>query len=51
MLAELGISTLAFGRTLSDHFGHYGELSTMSGLAGQIAFAAFPAFQLAMIRQ
>jgi len=45
MLAELGVSTLAFGRSVSAHLDHYRELSAMLGLAGQIAFAMFPIIQ------
>ncbi len=45
MAAELGVSTLALGRSLSAHLDHYRELSAMLGLAGQIAFAMFPIMQ------
>ncbi|MFN0194073.1 MAG: hypothetical protein ACKVP5_19215 [Aestuariivirga sp.] len=45
MLAELGISTLAFGRSFSAHFDHYRQLPAMLGLAGQITFALFPIIQ------
>lgn len=45
MLAELGVSTFAFGRSISAHIDHYRELSAMLGLMGQIAFAMFPIIQ------
>jgi hypothetical protein len=46
MAAEFGISTFAFGRSISDHhLDHYRELSALLGLAGQIASAAFPVLQ------
>lgn len=51
VLAEVAVSKLAFGRSLSDHLAQYGEPSTMLGLAGQIAFAAFPAVQLSTNRR
>lgn len=46
MMAELGVSTLALGRSVSTHFHHYRELSAILGLAGQIAFAMFPIMQI-----
>lgn len=45
MGAEFGISTFAFGRSISDHLNHYRELSALLGLVGQIASAAFPVLQ------
>lgn len=51
VLAEVAVSKLAFGRSLSDHLVQYGEPSTLLGLAGQIAFAAFPAIQLTISRR
>ena len=51
MLAEIGVSTLVLGRTVSEHFEQYRELLTLLGLAMQIAFAMFPAIQLVMRRQ
>ena len=51
MLAEIGVSTLVLGRTVSEHFEQYREPLTLLGLAMQIAFAMFPAIQLVMRRQ
>ncbi len=45
MLAEMGLSVLAFGRSMPEHLMHYATLAGLLGLAGQIAFAAFPALQ------
>jgi len=45
MVAELGVSVLAFGRTLPAHLEHYRQLPTLLGLAGQMAFAVFPVIQ------
>lgn len=45
MAAELGVSMLLFGRSVSAHLSHYLELPAMLGLAGQFLFAAFPAIQ------
>lgn len=45
MAAELGVSTLAFGRSFSAHLNHYRELPAILGLVGQIAFAVFPIIQ------
>jgi ABC-type polysaccharide/polyol phosphate export permease len=42
MLAELALSMLAFGRSVSAHLALYRELPALLGLAGQIAFATFP---------
>ena len=51
MLAEIGVSTLVLGRTVSEHFEQYRKLLALLGLAMQIAFAMFPAIQLVMRRQ
>ena len=51
MLAEIGVSTLVLGRTVSEHVEQYRELLTLLGLAMQIAFAMFPTIQLVMRRQ
>lgn len=42
MLAEAGLSVLAFGRSLATHIALYAELPHRIGLAGQAAFAALP---------
>lgn len=46
MIAELGVSTLLFGRSLGAHLDHYRQLPALLGLAGQIAFALFPVAQM-----
>jgi hypothetical protein len=46
MLAEIGVSTLAFQRTPIEHFQAYLAAPALVGLAGQIVFALFPAAQL-----
>ena len=45
MVAEIGVATLGFGRTIGEHFGHYATLPAQLGLAGQIMFASFPVLQ------
>ena len=45
MLAELGGSTIGFGRSLSEHLEQYRRIPALLGLAGQIAFAVFPVIQ------
>jgi len=40
--AELGLSVLAFGRTIAEHLASYGSPAGALGLAGQVAFALFP---------
>ncbi len=45
MLAELGGSTIGFGRSLSEHLEQYRRIPGLLGLAGQIAFAIFPVIQ------
>ena len=42
MLAELGLSVLAFDRSVAQFSAAYGTLPGMIGLAAQIVFAAFP---------
>jgi hypothetical protein len=42
MVAELGLSILAFGRSAAEHLGTYRSWGAALGLAGQVAFAAFP---------
>ena len=42
MIAELGVSVFAFGRSVAEHLGTYRSWSASLGLAAQIAFAAFP---------
>jgi hypothetical protein len=46
ILAEIGVSVLAFQRPLASHFQAYLAAPALLGLAGQIAFALFPAAQL-----
>jgi len=46
LLAEIGISVLAFQRTITAHFEAYLAAPALLGLAGQVAFALFPAAQL-----
>ena len=50
MLAEIGVSTLAFGQPLSDFSARYQSASAQLGLAGQVLFALFPVIQLAADR-
>lgn len=45
MLAETGLSVLAFGRPPAEHLMHYTTTAGFLGFAGQVAFAAFPALQ------
>jgi hypothetical protein len=45
MLAEFGLSVLAFGRMPAEHLELYRDLPGLLGLAGQIAFAVFPLIQ------
>lgn len=42
MLAELAVSVLGFGRTVSEHLATYQATGAQLGLAAQIAFALFP---------
>lgn len=42
MVAELGLSVLAFGRSLAQHLESYRSWGQVLGLAAQLAFAAFP---------
>jgi hypothetical protein len=46
MLAELGMSMLGFGRTLTEHLTRYRDLPAALGLAGQLVFASFPMLRL-----
>lgn len=46
MVAEIGVSVLAFERTVVEHFQVYLTVPALLGLAAQIAFALFPAAQL-----
>jgi hypothetical protein len=46
MAAELALSSLVFGRSVSEHGQHYLTLAGALGLAGQLAFAAFPYLML-----
>ena len=45
MLAELAVSVLGFGRTVSEHLATYQATSAQLGLAAQVAFALFPWLQ------
>jgi hypothetical protein len=45
MAAEVGLSTLAFGRSLAQHLAAYRTANGQVGLAAQVAFAAFPLAQ------
>jgi hypothetical protein len=42
LAAELGVSVLAFGRTVAEHVATYRSWGAALGLAGQLAFAAMP---------
>lgn len=46
MLAELGLSVLAFGQSFAEFLAQYREVHALLGLAGQAAFGLFPAVQL-----
>ena len=45
MIAELGVSILAFDRLVTEHLGAYRSWAPALGLAAQLAFAAFPLLQ------
>ncbi len=45
IVAEIGVSVLGFGWTLSAHLEHYRQIPALIGLAGQVAFAWFPILQ------
>ncbi len=45
MTAEVSVSVIGFGRTLSAHLEQYRQFPALIGLAGQIAFAMFPVIQ------
>jgi hypothetical protein len=42
LTAEVGVSVLAFHRTIADHFAAYGTPAGLVGLAAQVLFASFP---------
>src|SRR6202011_5564703 len=42
MVAELGVSVFAFGRTVVQHFETYQTGESLLGLLSQIAFGLFP---------
>jgi ABC-type transport system involved in cytochrome bd biosynthesis fused ATPase/permease subunit len=46
MMAEIGVSVFAFGRTVAQHFEAYLTAASLLGLLSQIAFALFPVLQL-----
>src|SRR3974390_466090 len=45
MLAEMGVSVFAFGRSIEDHFASYRSSLGVIGLIAQIAFAFIPLMQ------
>ena len=45
MSAELGVSILAFGRSIEEFFAAYWSAQGVIGLAAQIAFAVIPMIQ------
>ena len=45
MLAEMGVSVFAFGRSIEDHFAAYRSSLGVIGLIAQIAFAFIPLMQ------
>ena len=46
LLAEVGVSVLLFGHTLTAHLGNYWTTAGKIGLSGQLVYALFPAAQL-----
>jgi len=46
MLAEMGVSVFAFGRSIEDHFAAYRSSQGVIGLIAQIAFAFIPLMQI-----
>jgi hypothetical protein len=42
MVAELSLSVMLFGHTVSEHFATYAHLLGVIGLAAQLLFALFP---------
>ena len=46
MLAEIGVSVFAFGRSIEDHFAAYRSSQGVIGLIAQIAFAFIPLMQI-----
>lgn len=44
MSLELGLSVVAFHRSVAEHFASYGSLSNRIGLGAQIVFALLPFF-------
>ena len=46
MSAELGMSVLAFGRSVADHLASYRAWPEAMGLAAQVVFAAIPSLQM-----
>lgn len=50
MLAELGVSVFAFGRSSADHLATYRQAAGLAGLAAQVAFALFPWVRMARDR-
>lgn len=50
MAAEIGVSVLAFGRTVGQHLEAYQAAASQMGLLAQIAFALFPVIRLSIRR-
>lgn len=51
MLAELGVSVLAFGRSAAEHVATYRTPAAQLGLAAQVGFASFPLLRLLVGRR
>lgn len=51
MLAEASVSTLIFGRSLSEHMAHYRAATGQLGLAGQGVFGLIPLLKLGFTRR
>jgi len=45
MSAELGVSVIAFGRSVAEHLAGYRSIPGAVGLAAQLAFAVLPVIQ------
>jgi len=46
MLAEIGVSVLAFGRSTTEHLASYASVPGAIGLLAQVVFATFPVVQV-----
>lgn len=51
MIAEVGVSVFAFGRTFAEHLQTFRTTDAQLGLAGQVLFAGFPLIQMVRRRQ